>query len=240
MARTKRPNRDEAPPTGAVEPLEAFIGAIESGAFAENAEAARMAHCQLCRSNGAARSHERDAACKGARCYMRDLNAWRYEYGWLAGILHSSLFTRAPRLDDLGEFNRHIGDAACVTYGVKVNGATGALIPHPHAPTLRGMVHAALVLFVAWRAGNRQYNLNLITGEELRVLVGRERDELDERDMAERQRRAAAMRDEGLTDTQIADAFGRSGKAVRDWLGPKNTWRARRADWWARHGGNGR
>ncbi len=159
------------------------------------AEPLRQTYCTLCRltAREGATAASRMLTCTQQRCGLRDPENLYAEQEWARVMVHR--VGDPANLDDMDEarFNSYIGEA----------------------PTLRGVLHVALVERIAGKASDAQHNLASITIAEAEKVLTAKRESRQEW----QKKRAAALRAEGLADKRIAQQLNVDPKTIRNWLG---------------------
>lgn len=180
------------------------------------AEPLRQAYCTLCRltAREGATAASRMLTCTQQRCGLRDPENLYAEQEWARVMVHR--VGDPANLDDMDEarFNSYIGEAGCATIAVSRD-PSGIPTFGFQAPTLRGVLHVALVERIATKAGDAQHNLASITIAEAEKVITAKRESRQEW----QKQRAAALRAEGLADKRIAQKLNVDPKTIRNWLG---------------------
>jgi len=178
------------------------------------------AHCLVCQQTIGGSEQARILACRLQGCELRGVDAWMAEVAWLSALEQSPLWGSAPvPAQAVAGFNRHIHQAACATFAIGL-APDGTLERSYAATTLRGLIHAALILVIAYNAGDRGV-LN-VNEKSVSALLGRVRTEhsaarrmrSEERQKAD-DARVAALYDQGINAAHIAREMGWSNDRAR-------------------------
>lgn len=194
--------------------LEAFLNANIPTTDRDRARAVYEEHCIFCCHSVDQPDSQRDLACQLQGCALRSFPDWEREAAWIEGVTNSPLLDAGeitPAL--LVAFNQYIHEAGCATFGIGYT-AQGTLARSYTAVTLRGLLHAALVLLIAYRAGDRlNTNVLSVNTRTMRQLAGKARTSMTE----DQQQRARLLRAQGRSYNAIAKELGRDRSTVRSW-----------------------
>ncbi len=171
------------------------------------------AHCVECRRTIGQSEPVRLLRCRLQGCELRGIRSWMAEAVWLSDLDQSPLWGAAPVPAQAVEaFNRHIHDAACATFAVGLT-TEGTIERSYTATTLRGLIHAALILLLVYNAGDRGVvNVSAKTVAELIGWLRTEHRNARTMESEERQQaddaRVVGLHDQGYNATQIATRMG--------------------------------
>jgi len=172
------------------------------------------AHCLVCQQTIGGSEQARILACRLQGCELRGVDAWMAEVAWLSDIVQSPLWGSAPvPAQAVSAFNLHIHQAACATFAIGL-APDGTLERSYAATTLRGLIHAALILLIAYNAGDR-LNINVLSTDTkgARSIVGQQRNIEGEQERAY----ARELRRQGMSINQIHKRMNVARSTVARW-----------------------
>ncbi len=178
------------------------------------------AHCLVCQQTLGQSEPARILACHLQGCGLRRIDAWMAEAAWISDIGQSPIWGPAPvPAHVISAFNLHIHQAGCATFAIGL-APDGTLERSYAATTLRGLIHAALILLIAYNAGDRGVlNVNEKSADALLGWVRTEHRAARHMRSEERQKaddaRVAALYDQGLNASRIAEQMGWGGDRSR-------------------------
>ncbi len=240
----------EQPVRPDVAALGAFLGVLEAKPGAslgvpgerepfpgEAAARVRAEHCPACRFAGDESPAELDASCAALRCHLRRPEAWLDEDLFLRFAVGTFLLgDHPPTPEDEGLLLSHlVRVGAAVFCALPMEG--GRFVPGYAPVSLCGLVHGGLVLAITHRFGDVSVPPDTLTAAEAKAVVGGRRSTRAEMRTRQQQREAAMLRDQGVSDRQIARRLSRSRGTLRNWLGKAEDWPRASEEWWRKHRG---
>ncbi len=199
----------------------------------EAAEGFRLRHCHTCQGTAKAGldTDERQAVCDRYRCGLRDPGRWEAEQEWAAIMYAALCLSGRPDPEAIQAFNDYGFATGSVTAALALED-DGRLMIGFRMPTLRGELHYLLFNLAGALAGVVVHNARTTIGAEARAEVGRIHELLKAHESRARRRRAAELRDQGVSDNEIATILDCTRGAIRHWLGAREEWPQRREKWW--------
>lgn len=191
----------------------------------DNAEALRQRSCQVCHDSASRgdSAQERDRLCDAHLCGLRNPARFADEQRWCAAALASLWDTEQADPQKIAAVNNHIARARCVTPALAA-GDDGRLGIGFSSVTLRGGIHAALVAWLTFLAGEIRVNIFEMKASDFRTMIAQHRAARRRALMRGQRDRAKQLRMQGVSDNVIAQQLGVTRKTVRDWLGLREDW----------------
>ncbi len=191
----------------------------------DNAEALRQRSCQVCHDSASRgdSAQERERLCDAHLCGLRNPALFADEQRWCANALASLWDTEQADPQKIAAVNNHIARARCVTPAIAA-GDDGRLGIGFSSVTLRGGIHAALVAWLTFLAGEIRVNIFEMKASDFRTMIAQHRSARRRALMRGQHHRAEQLRLQGVSDYAIAKQLGVTHKSVRDWLGPREEW----------------
>lgn len=187
--------------------------------------------CQTCQLAG----DEGLAACLASGCCLRDTETMRAEQMWVMAVRGWLAALGPPSPEALAIFNDHIGRAKCIRPCLSVDD-DGQLIMEFAIPTLRAELHARLLAFYRGMSGYMEVNAVTKKASEIRAEVAEVRERFERFRLRQKKYQAAQLRDQGVSDNQIAQQIDEDRRTIPRWLQSTPTeWPTKREDWYRRY-----